>query len=139
MTEEKTITESSDGSVLLTNHKIRYTSNEKGHDRLTSIMLNEIATIEIVYVDNRIYLIIGIILCLGIFTLNVIGLACALFGGGLLAYYFLSKKHVISIISSASRSIDFETKGLKTKQIMRFVDQIESAKQLYEIELFSKI
>jgi hypothetical protein len=137
MTEEKLITRSENGLIQLTNHKIRYVSQSFGKASIVSIMLNEVTTIEVHFKSFLPALLIGILLVLTGLSLGVQNQGSALLGllfaGGLfILYYFLTRKHVVSIYSRGNRSIDFESNSLGRDAIMKFINQVEKAKLSYE-------
>ncbi|XOV66806.1 MAG: hypothetical protein ACFHU9_14365 [Fluviicola sp.] len=138
MTEEKTITESSNGLIKLTNHKIRYVSKSYGKARIISMMLNEVSAIEVHFRSYIPALIMGILFFLGALIVaadnqrNQTPLGLMIVGIIFVIYYFLSRKHVVSIVARGKGSIDFESKGISTNEIIHFVNKVEMAKQEYE-------
>lgn len=135
--------ESGNGLIRLTNYKIRYVSKSFGRARIVSIMLNEVSAIEVYFRSFIPALIVGVLFLLAALLIAADSprsqspLGLAVVGLVFIVYYFLSRKHVVSIVARGKRSIDFESRGLNTEAIMRFVDKVEKAKQEYEQELGS--
>jgi hypothetical protein len=57
----------------------------------------------------------------------MIGLTTA--GIALIVFYFLTRKHVVSIISDSGKAFHFDSKGMKRDVLLKFVNQIEDAKE----------
>lgn len=131
---EELITQSTKGKVVLTNMRIRYSDEVVGRAHIVSIMLEKISSIEIHYRSWWLALLVGIIaLVAGVASLtgrNDGELAMILFVVGALSliFYFTTRKHIVSVSSDGGAKINFETSGMSREDLLKFVGQIEEAK-----------
>ena len=112
---ESIILESTDRRIMLTSHRLRYHDRASKHTDFISIMLDKISSIELTYQRNLWLLIIGIL------TIPV------LVGVVLLIFFFLTKKHIVSITPDGGKPIVFETNGMKREFLEDFIYQVEKA------------
>ena len=112
---EKLITESDNKQLRLTTHRLRYHESASKNSNFTSIMIDKISSIELTYQSNIWLLIIGVL------TLII------LVGVILIVLFFLTKKHVISIIPDGGKPIILEVKGMKRDFLEDFNNKVEGA------------
>lgn len=130
---EQLITQSDDKTLTLTNQRLRYNSSNYSNAHIVSIMLNNISSIEIHYKSSVLMLIIGVLLVIGGVIMGAsdqgeafvagVGLGCLF-----VLFYFLTRKHVITISSDGGSKINFQTKGMKREILLDFINKIELAK-----------
>lgn len=130
--DETVITTSRDNSITLTDKRIF----KKQDKDFTSINLDKISCIKVKYSSAIAMLAIGIILLiLGVLAIPftnshelIIPIAGSVLGIILIALFFATRKHSISIISDSGESIGLITKGLKSEEILTFINKIDEAK-----------
>jgi lipopolysaccharide export LptBFGC system permease protein LptF len=126
---EKLITNSKDNQIVLTSKRIRQT--EKGKD-ITSIMLEKISSVEVKYQSFFLILLAGILVIIAGILMLVTKEDTAIFtivgGAVLILFYFLTRKHTISISSDGGAKIVFVTQGMNNETVLEFVHQVELAK-----------
>lgn len=113
---EELLLESTNHQVKLTTHRLRYYETSRKNADFTSIMLDKISSVELMYYKPSIWMLI-----LGILTLPI------LVGIIILLIFFLSRKHVVSVTSDGGKSILFETQGMKRQFLEDFIDEVEAA------------
>lgn len=118
--------------IKLTNLRLRFYSSRNTY---TSVMLDKISLINVVYYENKKYLHYSIISGLGIllasrfnFQLEIPFVLAAIF---YLAYIF-HKKKVVSINCVDNNSVKFSVSGLSTNQLDDFIQEIE--KQSFQLK-----
>lgn len=129
---EEIITQSDSNIVTLTNLRIRYSDSELSKAHIISILLEKISSIEIHYSSQILYLIIGVIAAgFGGFAMmngtEDYGALIVIVGLILIALYFSSKRHLITISSDGGGKINFQAKGMKKESILDFVNKVEKA------------
>jgi hypothetical protein len=129
---ERVITKSGDGLITLTNQRVRLERISYGQSEVVSIILKKVSSLEIRYKSTPILLVLSLILAVGggvclseglnnVFWL-MIGIAVLL-----LAAYFRTRTHFITIRSDNSVKIHFKTQGLSTNEVINFINQVENA------------
>ncbi|GAA0891977.1 hypothetical protein GCM10009122_16560 [Fulvivirga kasyanovii] len=124
---ESLLVKSESEVVVLTTHRIRYQDDKE----LISIMLKQVSGIEVKYTSHPILIILAIISAIAAVVslgnlaghLSVLLLITA---GVLIALFFSSRKHVVTILSASSRLV-FHTKGMGKQTVENFVDKVEAA------------
>jgi hypothetical protein len=126
---ERKLSESSDGTVLLTSHRVRL---DQGGE-FVSISLDQVASCSIGTRSHPILLVIAAIVWLGSFQFAgdqvgtipfVVG---ALAGALIVALYVMSRTQVI-VIASRGESIRIRTRGMTRAVCIQFIDDLERAK-----------
>ncbi len=137
--DENIVTQSSDGSVTLTTHRICYEYKALGQSYNQSIMLEHITSCENYFNSSIIALIIGCAaLLLGFFaasnnqgsvaaTMIALTVAC----GGI---YWLSRKSFI-VIASPSTKMMIRTKGMRKDLVLAFINKVEQTKHARLLKL----
>lgn len=139
--EEKLITSNGE-KVILTNHRIQMDDSSWGKSFTISIFLEDISSIEIKYKSNLIFIILGVPFILAGVVLSKI--AGEMFGLGLviglilIALWFFSRKHVISISSNGGSVMNFLIKGMSDENVAEFVYNVSQAKQT-RVNLLHKV
>lgn len=129
MTEEKEIIKVNNNEITLTTHRIRFQRKIGGNSNITSIMLEELSSCDIIHRSNTSLLIVGILVFL---TSVVIGFSYTYgFAGILLALiiliaYLYGRKGTISLASPGT-TIKFAS-GMRLEEMTHFIDEVESAK-----------
>ena len=134
---EKIITQSGNYVVTLTNKRVRYDDTSAGRSHLVSILLDKVSSIEVHYKSILLLLVLGVIMIIGGVLAGMdkkgdVMTAGVMLGGLLLAIYFFTRKHVVSISSDGGANIHFKTKGMNRESILKFINQIEEAKVKFE-------
>ncbi|UII33912.1 hypothetical protein LVD17_08800 [Fulvivirga ulvae] len=124
---ESLLVKSESEVVVLTTHRIRYQDDKE----LISIMLKQVSGIEVKYTSHPILIILAIISGItGVVSLgnlaDHLSVLLLITAGVLIALFFSSRKHVITISSASSRLI-FHTKGMGKQAVENFVDKVEAA------------
>lgn len=124
---ESILVKSESEVVVLTTHRIRYQDDKE----LISIMLPQVSGIEVKYTSHPILIILAIISGIaGVVLLddsaNHTSILLLITAGVLIALFFSSRKHVVTI-SSASARLVFHTKGMGKQAVENFVDKVEAA------------
>lgn len=130
--DEQIITESSEGIVVLTTHRICYTNSSWGKIYNQSIMLEHITSCENFYSSNIWLLILAVLAFIGSFlgglynekeTL-IYAMGVALFS---LLLFFISRKSLI-IISSPSTRMEINVKKMPQEVVLNFINKVEQSK-----------
>ncbi|MEA5405479.1 hypothetical protein VB776_21245 [Arcicella sp. DC2W] len=123
---EKIVLESDNKSIILTTHRIFQQSDGLGSQETTSIMLEHISSCQ-TYVQFN-WILIGIAICVGMFSLGSGSIELGIFlCGVLLATFYLTKKSMI-LIKSPTATIKIDTGNMNTEAISKFVDKVEQTK-----------
>jgi hypothetical protein len=132
--EEKLIISNAD-KIILTNHRIQMNDSVWGQSYTISIFLEDISSIEIKYKSNLIFIIFGVLSILaGVFLAGehnggqeiILGLV----GGGVfLAFWWFSRKHIISISSDGGSVMKFIVSSMSDDKIADFIYNVSLAKQ----------
>jgi hypothetical protein len=126
---ERKVSESSDGSVLLTSHRVRL---DQGGE-FVSISLDQVASCSIGTRSHPILLGIAAVVWLGSFQfagerVGTIPFAVGtLIGALIVALYVMSRAQVI-VIASPGESMHIRTRGMTRAVCVQFVDDLERAK-----------
>jgi hypothetical protein len=126
---ERQISESSDGSIVLTSHRVRL---DQGGAFL-SICLEQVASCSIGTRSHPILLVIAAVVWLGSFQfagerLTALAfLAGTVVGALIVGIYVMSRTQVI-VLASAGESIRIRTRGMTRAACIQFIDDLERAK-----------
>ena len=132
--DEKLITESTDGGIILTSQRICREEIQFGNANSQSIMLEHVTSCESSSKSKMWLLVLGIlILILGAAIQSPIALLSILF----FWVYFYSRKSVI-IISSPSTKMEINVIGMKLDQVQSFINKVEHTKHQRLLDLNSK-
>jgi hypothetical protein len=113
---ETLLMESANRQIQLTTHRLRYHETASKNSNFTSLMLDNISSIELTYYQSSIWWLI-----IGILTIPI------LVGIVLIILFFTSKRHVVFIRPNGGEPIIFETKGMKRDFLEGFIDKVEAA------------
>lgn len=135
---EQVITESGNGLITLTTHRIRYYAKSMQRSHLVSIMLSNVSSISLRYRSKPFYLALAIIgFAIAAWLLYeegddsfIIPAAVGLF---LLVLYFLSRKAALAIASKGGATIYFHTTNMKRADQLRFINQIEKGIESHRV------
>jgi hypothetical protein len=140
--DEQLLTQSTDGGVTLTTHRIAYEYKEWGRSYNQSIMLEHITSCENAYNTHVFLLILG-----GLFFVG--GLIAAInsntegFGITTLmavicgTLYWLSRSNLV-IIASPSTKMLIKVNGMKRDRVLEFINKVEQAKHKRVLTLNNK-
>lgn len=140
---ESTLVTSNQDKVILTDHRIHMNDKEWGRSYSISIFLENISSIETKYNSLVIFLILGVLAALaGIFLtiegLNENGMFLSFIVSiALFIFWWLSRRHVISVSSNGGSKLNFEVTKMSDEKIMAFVHNISEAQQK-RIQLLQK-
>jgi hypothetical protein len=114
--------------ITLTNKRLRNTYDNKEDSAITSMLLENIQSISMKHKSKPLLLLIGILLIVlslilakGVLDILISGV---LIGGILIVNYFITKKHFLTIASSAD-AINIIIKGQSSTKLLEYIDQIE--------------
>lgn len=131
--DESVISRSPDDRIVLTNFRVRYSTNE-GKD-VVSLMLDNVDSIRTRF-ESSPWLIFAGIACFiaaGVFSNGpdssyvIIAVIAAI---ACLLLYWNSRRHVVTI-SSTSASILFQIKDMTTESVLEFINQVEDARRQF--------
>lgn len=133
---ESLITRSANGAVSLTTHRLRHHLKLDGSDYLISMVLDQVASIEMSSKRRSIFWKIAVACFLiGLYLLGENASEIALFFAALgivfLISYFFSRSYQLAFTSAGSTSLAFKIKGMKNQEVMDFIEQVEQAILLY--------
>lgn len=123
--QEKIDVTSDNGSLILTNIRVQYQVNELGKAKITSILLKNIASIEVTYKSNLLFAVIAaIVLATSLLASSY------LFYGAIVSIIFivlfiLSRRHYLVISSKGGAKVNLLVKGMKTDKVLGFLNRIE--------------
>lgn len=128
---EEVITRSGGGEVVLTNKRLRFGQLENTPSQMRSILLANIALIEIEYQVTKSYLttsVIAFLAAIALYYYNyeiqfTIGLA--IIGAIFLMMYFSSRRHRIRVTSKGGKGFPISTSGMPSSKVLKFVNSIE--------------
>lgn len=129
MPDEKILVESDTKELVLTTHRVRYETKQWGKAKIIGIMLEELCSCEIAHTSHPGLFISAALAVIGGIASQqyygvLIGLAVALI---FVLAYLLTRKAVISL-ASANAVIKLPTIGMSLDSIIRFMGEIETAK-----------
>lgn len=134
--EESILLSNDNSTVILTTHRIRADFGNASEASLTSMMLENVSSVQLSSRSHPALLSFGVV---G----SLIGLGLAFYGerqfssvGGLLlllsivslVLYYYSRKHTCVIASNGGSRIVFTTTNMKREALIDFIDQVEQAK-----------
>jgi hypothetical protein len=132
MKDEHSLGKGGNGRLEITNLRVRYTVTATGAARVSSIMIDQVASCVVHYTSYVILLVFGGLSGMaGLYSVSqrvdTSGLMMLLFGALFVGAYFVTRRHVVSI-GSASASIDVPITGMSTDDVVGIIDTIEEAK-----------
>ncbi len=97
------------------------------------MLLEKVASVEINYKSNYLYWVVGVIsILIGLYFLSTNDttpfLVMVVFGIIFIAVYFNTRKHFVTISSDGSSKLVFQTQGVRTDELIGFLDRIEKVK-----------
>jgi hypothetical protein len=131
---EKVILTSNNDKIILTDHRIHMKVKDWGIDYSIGIFLEDISSIEVKYKSSLILLLAGIISIVGsvFYGLSenqrgilVLGLILGLI---LLAFWWFSRQHIVSISSNGGAKLNFSIQGFEAEKVEDFVWKVSQAK-----------
>jgi hypothetical protein len=139
MQNENILTESDNGQITLTTHRLRYDNSVFSKAKIVSIMLENISSIEVDYKSWFLMLILAIIggamgVAMSVMGANeqasdlqTAGFIILVFAVIFLLIYLFSRRHVVSVASKGGAKIVFFTKRIGRGSVIEFIDKIEKA------------
>jgi hypothetical protein len=131
--DEQIVTQSSEGSVTLTTHRICYEYKDWGRSYNQNIMLEHITSCEN-HFNTQVWLLLlgGLCLVGGLIAGTNNNNTAALSGGVLAALvcgllYWLTRRNVVIIASPSTRML-IKVTGMKREQVLKFINNVEQAK-----------
>jgi hypothetical protein len=130
--DEQIVTQSSEGAVTLTKHRICYEYKDWGRSYNQNIMLEHITSCENYYSTQVWLLILGGLCLVGGLIAGANNNTAALSGGTLAALvcgllYWLTRRNLV-IIASPSTKMLIKVTGMKREQILNFINNVEQTK-----------
>jgi hypothetical protein len=128
--DERKVSESSDGAVVLTTHRVRL---DQGTRQFVSIALEQVASCSIGTHSYPVLLILAGVVWLGAFQFagERVGTIPFLIGGlvgALIALLYVLSREQVIVIASAGESIRIRPRGMSRAACIQFVDDLERAK-----------
>ena len=129
---EKVLSNTANGLVNLTTHRVQLKSSTIGRVHIISILLNRVSSISSNYRSKPIYLVISFLaLAAGgyLYLDNSEDAALVPFAFSVIFFiaYFFSRKHRVSIASCGGDIISFSTTGMSKDSVISFIDEVEAA------------
>jgi hypothetical protein len=130
---EAKLSEASDGSVLLTSHRLRLDQGPGRAKQFVSVTLDSVASCSLGTHSYPFLLLLALLLVTGGFQLGGERLATVSFGIGAfmalgcVVLYFLTREQVITV-RSAGDPIRIRTRGVARAACIQFIDDLEGAK-----------
>lgn len=140
--DEQLLTESTNGGVVLTTHRICYECKEIGRSYNQSIMLEHITSCENIY-DSKLSLLTLAGVTIVIALLAISGgsidtfVICSIISIVALIIYYLTRINLI-IISSPSTKMRIVVTRMKRDRVLEFINKVEQAKHKRIISLNNK-
>jgi len=134
--EEKVLVSSNEDKVVLTNHRIHQSNKEWGRSYQVTIFLENISSVELLYLSNPLYSILAAICFLiGFFvTANDRSIdtgvqSGSFFLGVIFIILWWSTKHrVVTIASNGGAKLKFRVDGMQTADVQQFIHKVQEAK-----------
>jgi hypothetical protein len=129
------VSEASDGTVVLTSHRIRLDRGTRG---FASICLDQVASCSIGTRSYPIILVLAAVVWLAAFQfagermMTIPFLVGAIVGAMIVLAYILSRQQTI-IIATCGESIRLQTRGMSRAACVQFVDDLERAKLALQV------
>lgn len=132
---ETVLSVSDDKSITLTDKRIRRTVTSLGKLDYMSIPLEKISCVELRYRSWILMLVLGILsVGLSVYSIVVnnsdIAMTAGLAGLFFIVLYFLTRRHLIVIVSDSGTKMNIATRGMKTSAVLGFLDKIQEARGL---------
>ena len=130
---ERKLSESSDGTVVLTSYRVRLDQGTGRASQFVSIALDQVASCSIGTRSYPILLILAALVWLAAFQLagarvgTTAFLVGGLVGALLVLLYVMSREQVI-VVASAGEAIRIRTRGMSRGACVQFADDLERAK-----------
>lgn len=129
---ERTVSESSDATVLLTTHRVRL---DRGTREFVTITLDQVASCSIGTRSHPILLVLAAVVWLGAFQfagerMGAIPFLIGGIAGALIVLLYVLSREQNIVIVSAGESIRIKTRGMSREACVQFVDDLERAKLL---------
>jgi hypothetical protein len=127
---ERKVSEASNGTVVLTSHRIRLDRGTRG---FTSICLDQVASCSIATRSYPVLLVLAAVVWLAAFQLagermtTIPFVSGAVLGGIIVLVYILSRQQAITI-ATCGESMRLETRGMSRSACVQFVDDLERAR-----------
>lgn len=103
-----------------------------------SVLLNKISHIEVKHTSYPLLLLLALFAAGGGIGIGlseneestlVVGIAIAII---LAILYFVLRKHSIQVTSDGGGKMNFHTQGMKSEQVLKFVNQVEGAMKVFK-------
>jgi hypothetical protein len=136
LSDEEILVSSNENRVVLTNLRIQRSTKDWGRSHQITIFLENISSIEMLYRSNPLLLVLtGFFFLVGLMTSSA-GYendATLRFGGFILSIIFLglwfySKSRLVTIASNRGSKLNFRVDGMKTPDVLEFIDKVMQAK-----------
>jgi hypothetical protein len=127
---ERKISEASNGTVVLTSHRIRL---DRGTRAFASICLDQVASCSIATRSYPILLLLAAVVWLAAFQMagermtTIPFLSGAVLGAIIVLAYIVSRQQAITI-ATCGGSIRLQTRGMSRAACVQFIDDLESAR-----------
>ena len=127
---ERMVSESSDGTVLLTSHRLRF---DRGTRQFVSISLDQVASCSIGTRSHPILLVLAAVVWLGSFQfagerMGTIPFVIGAIVGALIVLLYVVTREQNIVIASAGETIRIRTRGMTRAACIQFVDDLERAR-----------
>ena len=143
---EEIVSQSEGEGITLTNFRLRYVNFQSGKAHMKSILLENLGSVEIEYKSKPLFILLATITGLAALFFLLDGESELLIITSFLtvvfiSFYFVSRKHMVVILSKGGGKIDFHSKGLNSKNLMGFINSLEreAIKRNNQLTRFLKI
>ncbi len=127
LNNEKIIKQSNNRIVTLSNIRVLYSAKKFGEAHVISILLKNISSIEIRYKSYLLLVALAIISIIVTFISGINFFIGISFSAICIALFLITRKHYLIISSNGGSKIDLQIKGMKTNDVLDFLNQVEQA------------
>lgn len=136
---EEFLVRSNNDRLVLTTHRLHLSSKEWGQAYSNTLFLEDISSVEIRYSSFVLGLMIGGFLILGGLMWAQQGSvppfnAATIAGGVFVLFYFLSRRHLVSITPNGGKPINFEIGSMSNEEVNDFIHKVQLAKERRRFE-----
>src|SRR5580658_7309439 len=136
LADEEILVNSNQDKIMLTNQRIHLSDREWGRAHQLTIFLENISSIEMIYKSNPLLVILmGVCLLVGLYASSrgyqsdtILQNGCFIFSVIFLVFWIFSKSRMVTIHSRGGSKLNFRVTGMKTSEVIGFIDKVIAAK-----------
>ncbi len=125
LNNEKIIKQSKNQIVTLSNLRVLYSAKKWGEAHVVSVLLKNISSIEIRYKSYLVLVALAIISIIVTFISGINFFLGISFSALCIALFLITRKHYLIISSNGGAKINLQIKGMKTDEVLAFLNQVE--------------